>query len=537
MGKSKKKQAIEEFKSEWCEYEIVNGEDKLPGFQVIDKRGEHFFIPYKEWTLEDCSDELWGEVETASGLYRLPVDVERFVVQYEGRYQEMANSGNYPEGHGLAEAFTREVLSELERALSQIDPLVVRLTNPRDYSILHTAMVHTYFVEDFDVSPLLLFDAERGSGKSSILDYMSAIGYRAFKTTSYSAASLPQLVDSHHLSLLLDEGTKNLKNRTYGDELSNILIDGFTQNEAKYVRVGGEHNDRVIVRRHYTSVTGTLLEDCPPDLKDRSIILPVLKNPSGFKPMKIFKLDPEEIRERTGEYPDDMMFPDEIRSRLYALRTLKNCYRVKGLPSPFSFAPFVTESKRELRHYEELDGETRFLYGFVYDFTRTPEFLGRAEDICLVYLPIAKALSVEKDIIEFMVDRISENSDLEITTESTILRSMMDVIGEKIEENSIRGTTEGSPEWLELAPVLKMISTKMINAKYREIRELRDNWEPYQLENPKKLTSIMKHMGFSYNTGTSGQSFFVPDDRFRKALHIAVLNYGGNEVKRYFSRI
>ena len=146
-------------------------------------------------------------------------------------------------------------------------------------------------------------------------------------------------------------------------------------------------------------------------------------------------------------------------------------------------------------------------------------------------------MGTDEDIIQLMVDRIADDPDLELSTESTLLRAFMDVVRIKLSEECIKGVSDESPTWEDLSRMIAKMSTKDVRQQYIAIRADRDDWIPYDMEAPKMLTALLKRFGFTYDMGTSGKSFFTPGERFRRGLRSAVKNYGGAEVRHYFSRI
>ena len=527
----------EEGQDEWFRYEFYRDDNGLPGMAIVTKRGTMEYFDYNEWFNRSDAKELESYAEEQGKIWCFPENPKQYLEEFLKRIEGLRNSGEHPEDHGLAEAFTRSVLTEIEHDLSLLDPLFLKMDSEVLYSFVHSIVVHSYFVEEFEVSPLVFLDAEHGSGKSTLLDYFKALCYRAVKMTNYSAASLALIADKYRSTLLLDEATKNFRDRDRGYSITNILTEGFSKHDATYIRTKGENYESVKAQYHYTSVVASLLEDCPSDLKDRAIVVRMLKDLSGFKPMRVFGYDKYEVAEKLTMNVSEIPTFDKIRTKLYALKLLVTLLEVRKEPAAFSFKPFENEAKRFLRKSEVKDGQTKYLYGEVYGIQNAPEFQGRAEDICLVHLPIGLAMGTDEDIIQLMVDRIADDPDLELSTEATLLRAFMDVVRIKLSEECIKGVSDESPTWEDLSRMIAKMSTKDVRQQYIAIRADRDDWTPYDMEAPKMLTALLKRFGFTYDTGTSGKSFFTPGERFRRGLRSAVKNYGGAEVRHYFSRI
>lgn len=536
VKKKLKTKSDKDDQNEWHYFEFYHDDMGLPGIAIITTRGSIDFLNCEQWSKRDDADEIVNCYDEHRLIWALPRNPKPYLDEYNRLIEGLRDSGNYPEDHGLAEEFTSRVLQDLEHKMSILDPLFLKMDSSNLYSLIHSVVVQSYFVDDFSVSPLLMIDAEHGSGKSAVLDYFEALCYHAEKTSNYSAASMVLLAHKYRSTLLLDEGTKNLRNRDRGYSISDILTEGFSKREATYIRAKGENYESLKIQRHYTTVVSSLLEDCPQDLKDRSIIIRMLKDLNGFKPLKVFEYDVQEAAERLDAPACMLPSFDEIRTRLYALFLLVKLMKIKNEPPVFSFKPFEVEAKRLLRHNEEINGTKRFLYGEIYGYEKTPEFLGRAEDICLVHLPIGLAMGVEKDILDIMLDRISEDPTLEVSTESTILRALMDEIKERVSQETLEWD-KTPPTWEYLTKIICTICTRDVRIRYNTIREERDDWGPYDMESPKTITALMNRMGLKYDTGTSNKSYFTPNELFRKALRSAVMNYGGSEVKRYFANV
>lgn len=103
---------------------------------------------------------------------------------------------------------------------------------------------HTYLLDCADFTPYLLVSSPvRECGKSTLLDLLVWLAYRAQQTGGYSAAVLYRRVDRVSPTLLLDELDARLTG-DMGEAIRGVLNSGFHRNGKFSVCVGDEHEDK-----------------------------------------------------------------------------------------------------------------------------------------------------------------------------------------------------------------------------------------------------------------------------------------------------
>jgi putative DNA primase/helicase len=110
----------------------------------------------------------------------------------------------------------------------------------RDISALWT--VHTYLIRKFMISPKLsIRSAVKGCGKTTLLDVLSHLVFRALVTGSITKAALFRIIDMWHPTLLIDEVDSFVGD---DEELRGMLNNSHRYDGAVVRTVGDEHEPR-----------------------------------------------------------------------------------------------------------------------------------------------------------------------------------------------------------------------------------------------------------------------------------------------------
>jgi len=110
----------------------------------------------------------------------------------------------------------------------------------RDISALWT--VHTYLIQKFMISPKLsIRSAVKGCGKTTLLDVLSHLVFRALVTGSITKAALFRIIDMWHPTLLIDEVDSFVGD---DEELRGMLNNSHRYDGAVVRTVGDEHEPR-----------------------------------------------------------------------------------------------------------------------------------------------------------------------------------------------------------------------------------------------------------------------------------------------------
>lgn len=113
------------------------------------------------------------------------------------------------------------------------------LPRAEDYDALALWIVFTHAHDAFEHSPLLIVtSAERGSGKSRVLDLLACLVPKPWAMLSPSDAALFRVIEQHHPTLLLDEAD-NIEWAKRGELLS-LLNGGFKRRGSTIPRCVGE---------------------------------------------------------------------------------------------------------------------------------------------------------------------------------------------------------------------------------------------------------------------------------------------------------
>jgi hypothetical protein len=107
-------------------------------------------------------------------------------------------------------------------------------------------IVHTYVADVADYTPYIhLTSPVRGCGKSTVLQLLEALAFRARRTDSITAAALYRTIEQFSPSLLLDELDTQIKERSESSEhLRGILDSGFQRGGRRTLCVGDENETR-----------------------------------------------------------------------------------------------------------------------------------------------------------------------------------------------------------------------------------------------------------------------------------------------------
>lgn len=185
-------------------------------------------------------------------------------------------------------------------------------------------IAHTHAVEAAFFTPRLAFlSAEKGSGKTTMLDLISLMARRPVQTVNISAAAMFRLIAAECPTLLIDEVDAHLK----GNEDLRSIINGGHRRGGTVLRVQGEQHQ---VRQFQTFAPAALagIGDCLPDtVHDRSIII-TMRRAMRAEAVERLRVDkPEAFQEIaaklarvardksiTLEYADPLV-PDELGNR------------------------------------------------------------------------------------------------------------------------------------------------------------------------------------------------------------------------------
>jgi putative DNA primase/helicase len=138
-----------------------------------------------------------------------------------------------------------------------------------DFALIATALwvVHTYLLAVFGISPrLAITSPEKQCGKTTLLDVLSRLVWRALTTANASAAAIFRVVELLRPTLLIDEADTFLPEN---EELRGILNSGHRQGGAVIRTVGEDFEPRSFST--YSACVIALIGRLPATLADRSV--------------------------------------------------------------------------------------------------------------------------------------------------------------------------------------------------------------------------------------------------------------------------
>lgn len=159
----------------------------------------------------------------------------------------------------------------------------IELEQESDYTILTAWTIGTYFFPIFSAYPYIHIKAPKGSGKSQCLNLLNQTAFNAVK----ARASLPALrdtVDALRGTYLMDQADALHRNNM--EDFLDILTDS-------YKRAGGSVRKMVANKKGwemeefeaYSPKVFASIRDLPEDLRDRCIVIPLIRSSKNFPPI------------------------------------------------------------------------------------------------------------------------------------------------------------------------------------------------------------------------------------------------------------
>lgn len=175
---------------------------------------------------------------------------------------EFINSPSSPKG----------LYNEIKGVLKQY----VELQKEEHYGLVAAWIISTYFHRLFNAMPFLFFYGKKQSGKSRGLDINERLAFNGIKVKGVSVASLADSIDGIRATFLNDqaESLSNPKN----EEILGIIADSYTSGGGKrrIVHISNKTR-RVMEFETYSPKAFASIKDIDSDLKDRCILIPMLR--------------------------------------------------------------------------------------------------------------------------------------------------------------------------------------------------------------------------------------------------------------------
>jgi hypothetical protein len=170
---------------------------------------------------------------------------------------------------------------ELFNKIKELLKKYCELRKEIDYSILSTWIIGTYLFPIFRTYPFLHIKGVKGSGKSQLENFLKQICFNAQKTRP-SMPALVDTVDSLRGTYLIDQADY-LKRRGYED-LVDILADSYHQGGGKRAFIQFDEYKRRSISEPsaYSPKAFASVKELPEDLRDRCILVPLIKSRRNF---------------------------------------------------------------------------------------------------------------------------------------------------------------------------------------------------------------------------------------------------------------
>jgi hypothetical protein len=185
------------------------------------------------------------------------------------------------------EAFNRRHLGSWLRGREVFDCMrglvqkYVELETASDSALLATWAIGTSFFPLFSAYPFLHVKAPKGSGKSQCLSFLLQVCFNAVKARPTFAA-LSDTVDALRGTYLIDQA--DALSRWQNADLTDILTDSYKRGGGKRrLRVQDTRGQwRTVEQETYSPKTFASIKDLPEDLRDRCLMVPLIRSHQNF---------------------------------------------------------------------------------------------------------------------------------------------------------------------------------------------------------------------------------------------------------------
>lgn len=472
-------------------------------------------------------NELRMKAEISASLWKLPnrPDVNKYIQDFDTRYGSLNLEG--PELLETKKEWIRGALTEIHTRLVRFFVRFIHVDDERMYSYLANLTIATYFRDQFKITPITVFNGVQGSGKTTVLNALRLVCYRAYLPSIYTSAGCIDIVNDHGATLLLDEGLNNLHAERGGD-LYNMLLSAYNKETASKVRKNANGVTTDVLHYYTNIVLTTRGADMPEDIRSRSFVYTMgLPGPNT---------DLEDIL-----YYEDVLFqpgdnPDEIRTDLYALKALtaSEGEEDRGLRGMW-LGPFREECRKNITSKDE----TNFQYGYIYNIPNAPRIMNRTRDLANVYYTIGLATESDEDMISLIIDNEkaidTRNNE---TIEAVLFTALHDLIIDGYAELHPLGPPSACISEADLKKVCANISLKGIREGYAALRMDYEGWKEKEVEDSRTLTAKFRTMRIPYKPGAARINYLDPfDPSFMPSFKAALNNYCPRSERGIYSEI
>ena len=168
---------------------------------------------------------------------------------------------------------------------------------PETYDLIAVWIMGTYIFRAFRYFPYLHLNAEKGSGKTLLMELMSPIAFNGVHMSQPSAATVLKLIAQDSATLFIDEAEGLGENRSASSQLKNVLKTGFARSGVYY---SGDEMYRTYSPKCFAGIN--MLDDV---LADRTITVRLIRK-TGYDTTELYR-----------ETPLMRKSQSELRDRLY----------------------------------------------------------------------------------------------------------------------------------------------------------------------------------------------------------------------------
>jgi hypothetical protein len=183
----------------------------------------------------------------------------------------------YNEGKSDIVPKRRELLDKM----AELAKKYIELEREIDYYLLSVWAIGTYFFPIFYAFPFLNIKAPKRSGKSQCLNFLRQVCLNAIKARP-TLAALGDSVDALRGTYLIDQADS--LERKGGEELLDILSDSYKKDGGKRrtINFNKSKQREVLEFETYSPKVFASIRELPEDLRDRCLIMPLIRSQKNF---------------------------------------------------------------------------------------------------------------------------------------------------------------------------------------------------------------------------------------------------------------
>ena len=299
----------------------------------------------------------------------------------------------------------KDISAEIESILREN----LFFVNERDYGLIATYILCTYYGEYFQYMPRLILVGTTNSGKNRLQKIIKALAYRGLVISNSSFSSAFRIADAFAPTLILDE-SQDMGRDTRRDMM--VMFKTGFERDGTFSRC---HPESLIPQtfRIYCPIALSVKNlNVEEDIRNRSFVINMIEAPHGKRLNKNF--DPESERiQKARDQLYRIMFTVEQRRIHYNLNAGKDHFDLKA---------FITKCSRWLATRDEFNNipypEESKITGLY------PELLNRQFDIAKTMFPFTYFNGHIDDLFQELIDTGERNKEvLRCTNNSSVINA------------------------------------------------------------------------------------------------------------------